>query len=395
MRSFSSTVGCAILVVVSLGDFACQSQTSDNPFAGHQSDVYRDLSHWLCHPDVGAPANICRRNLDATIVYGDGSTELEVFHPAESPAVDCFYVYPTISVDAGGNSDLQANEEEIFITLTQAARYSQMCRVFAPVYRQTTILALLFGDDDADRELAYADVVDAFKTYMADHNEDRGYLLIGHSQGSAHLIRLLREEIEPVPYLSERLVAAHLLGMTVEVPVGQDVGGTFASTPVCRSATQTGCVITYASFRDTEPPTPGTFFGQTEDPGTVAACTNPGSLGGGSVEMDGYSPTHLPDNLAPFITNPGAFADPTQHPVIDTPFYKLPGLGTAGCVERDGFNYLEVVVTADASDPRVDDVGGDFQEGWGLHLADINLASGNLVNLAQSQAEAWLSARTP
>ncbi|MFH2011054.1 MAG: DUF3089 domain-containing protein [bacterium] len=369
----------------------CESSPQGgNPYAGHSSDVYQEVTHWLCHPDLNAPDDICRGNLDATIVWPDGSTELEVFHPADAPEVDCFYVYPTISFDAGGNSDLEANAEEIFITRSQAARYSQVCQVFAPVYRQTTIPALLFSDDDADRELAYADVVDAFKTYMAHHNQGRGYLLVGHSQGSAHLRQLIQEEIEGSPYLAERMVAAHLLGMTIEVPTGEDVGGTFTSTPLCRTASQTGCVITYASFRATEPPTAGTFFGFTEDPATVAGCTNPAALDGELALVDGYSPTELPVNLAPFISNPGPFADPTQHPAVGTPFFKLPGMVTAQCVERDDYRYLEVVVTADASDPRVDDIGGDFQEGWGLHLADISLALGNLVDLAQSQADAWL-----
>lgn len=394
MRSFRVFAGCVVLAVVGLdGSGGCnQSRESENPYAGHSSDVYQETTHWLCHPDLAASADICSRNLDAMIVRSDGSTELEVFHAADSPEVDCFYVYPTISFDVGGNSDLEANDEEIFIALTQAARYSQVCQVFAPVYRQTTIPTLLFGNDDADRELAYADVVDAFKTYIAHHNQDRGYLLIGHSQGSALLRRLIQEEIEGSSYLSERMVAAHLLGMTIAVPVGEDVGGTFTSTPLCRSSTQTGCVITYASFRATEPPSAGAYFGFTDDPGTVAGCTNPAGLEGGLVELDGYSPTSIVETLAPFISSPGPFADPTQHPAIDTPFFKLPGMVTAQCVERDGFIYLEVGVTADASDPRVDDIGGDFQEGWGLHLADISLALGDLVNLAQSQADAWLSA---
>ncbi len=393
MRFVQGIVGCLILIAAGpIGSSGCDDGHKGNPFSGHTSDLYQGTVNWLCHPDLDAPDNVCKRNLDATIVRSDGSTELEVFHAAESPQIDCFYVYPTISVDGGGNSDFEANDEEDFITLTQVGRYSQVCRIFAPIYRQTTILALLFGDDDADRERAYDDVADAFKTYITHHNQGRGFLLVGHSQGSAHLIRLIQEEIEGSPYLAERMVAAHLIGMTVAVPVGEDVGGAFQTTPLCRDDSQTGCVVSYASFRATDPPTSGSHFGYTDDPATVAACTNPANLSGGLVEMDGYSPTELPQNLAPFISNPSPFVDPDQHPAPETTFYKAPGMVTAECVERDGFHYLEVVITADASDFRVDDIGGDFQDGWGLHLADIPLALGDLVNLAQSQTNAWLAA---
>jgi len=60
-------------------------------------------------------------------------------------------------------------------------------------------------------------------------------------------------------------------------------------------------------------------------------------------------------------------------------------------VNRDGIVYLEIRVLGDSNDPRADDIGGDFLEGWGMHLADMNVAMGDLVALAQSQAEAYVS----
>lgn len=380
-----------ILAATGLAGAGCdEASDRSNPYAGHRSDIYEDPSHWLCHPALAEEDDVCHRNLDATIVHPDGATALEPHTAAVDPRIDCFYIYPTISFDVGGNADLVANTEEIFITLAQAARYSSVCRVYAPIYRQVTVPALLFGDNEADWELAYQDVLDAFRQYIAHDNQDRGYLLLGHSQGAFHLRRLIQEEVETSPYLSERMVAAHLLGATIAVPLGQDVGGSFVRTPLCRAPDQAGCVVTYASFRTTDPPGAEALFGATDDPASEAGCTNPADLLGEFVALDSYWPTAWPSNLAPFITNPGPYANPTLHPPVETLFFKLPGMVTGQCVERGGFHFLEVEVTADASDPRADDIGGDLAEGWGLHMNDYALTLGDLVPLAQSQADAWL-----
>jgi hypothetical protein len=78
---------------------------------------------------------------------------------------------------------------------------------------------------------------------------------------------------------------------------------------------------------------------------------------------------------------------------ITTPFVTTPGLVTAECVSKDGFDYLEVTVEGDPADPRVDDIGGDLTPEWGLHLQDINLVMGDMVRLVGTQAAAWRAAR--
>ena len=62
-----------------------------------------------------------------------------------NPKIDCFYVYPTVSDQKGPNANLHIDPEERSIALYQAARYSQYCRVFAPMYRQITVPALEAG----------------------------------------------------------------------------------------------------------------------------------------------------------------------------------------------------------------------------------------------------------
>ena len=40
-----------------------------------------------------------------------------------------------------------------------------------------------------------------------------------------------------------------------------------------------------------------------------------------------------------------------------------------------------------------DDIGGDITPQWGLHLVDVNLGMGNLVDVVREQAAAWRGGR--
>jgi hypothetical protein len=338
--------------------------------------VYDSPDNWLCLP--GRSGDACDQNLDSTVIAPDGTSSVEVHQPAVDPPIDCFYVYPTISSDQAMNSDLNAGPEERATILNQAARLNSQCRVFAPVYRQVTLSVITGGAGSAggDRAqagtIAYDDVVDAWKWYLTNENDGRGVVLIGHSQGSGHLNQLIRNEIDGDDAVRQKLVGAYLLGSAVRVPPDQIVGGDFQNVPLCEAEDETGCVVTYASFRSTAPPPENSFFGRPRGGDGVAGCVNPAAPGGGPAGLHDYFPSSAAGDIA-----------------VTTPFVSLPGLVSAECVMDGDFSYLRVTVHSDPTDARVDDIPGDLTPQWGLHLVDVNLAMGDIVAMVGRQAAAY------
>jgi hypothetical protein len=356
---------------------------------------YGAAASWLCRPDLPADKSACAIDHTTTVVAANGTLTRETWKADPNAPIDCFYVYPTVSTDQTENSDMIADPAEINVVRQQAARFGSVCKVYAPLYRQLTLVGLrkvLTSGSTAALEhgVGYDDVRDAWKYYLEHDNKGRGVVLVSHSQGSYVLMRLVSEEIEGKP-VQKQLVSGLILGAVLPVAKGKDVGGVFKTIPLCHSATQIGCVINYSAFRSTIPPPQNTLFGRVADPTLEAACVNPAALGGGSGELHAYL-----DTAGKTITStvkPKPWVTPEKP--IDTPWVSVPGLLTAKCATNEFANYLEVTVHGDPSDPRVDDIIGDIGPAaqplanWGLHLIDVNLAMGNLVDIVRQQAKTY------
>jgi len=375
-----------------------QSQDQAKPAtATPAKNDYSTPDSWLCRP---GRKDACAVDLSATVVAANGKLTRENWTENPKAPIDCFYVYPTVSNDPTPNSDMIPGPEEKNVVRSQFARFGSQCRLYAPMYRQVTLTALrafLTGQTMAvDRALAYNDVADAWHYYLEHDNHGRGVVLVGHSQGSGVLTQLIRNEIDGKPVQSQ-IISALLLGTSLPVPKGKDVGGAFQHLPLCHSATQTGCVVTYASFRSNVPPPSNSRFGKTTDENTAAACTNPAALGGGSGELHSYL------SSGGSIVN-GASVEPkpwvTPPQPVTTPFVSVPGMLTSECVSNEKGSYLAVTVHGDPAGPRVNDitgdvvVGGQVQADWGLHLIDVHLAMGNLIDIVSQQSKAYTGAKT-
>jgi hypothetical protein len=358
------------------------------PAAAPTPNDYTKDENWLCRP---GRADACAADQTATVIAADGKTTVEPFKADPNAPIDCFYVYPTVSSDPGGNSDMTPDLPEKAVADQQFARFGQVCKLYAPSYRQVTIAALrkaMSGQPTgADNDLAYNDVRDAWKDYLARDNHGRGVVLIGHSQGSRILLKLIKHEIDGKP-TQKQIVSALILGMNTPVDPAKD---SYGSLPLCRKAGQTGCVISYVSFRaDVPPPAGSKFFGKVAEPGMKAACVNPAALAGGSATVHSYfsDRTVMGTAMRPAtVWLKGAD--------LKTPFVETPGLVSAECVSKDGFDYLAVTVHPDPADPRADNIPGDLLvfgqplKDWGLHLVDVNLTMGDLVSVVGEQSKAY------
>ncbi len=112
---------------------------------------------------------------------------------------------------------------------------------------------------------------------MAHYNDGRGVVLIGHSQGSFRLERLIESQIDNSPSARRLLVSAILLGGDVVVADGSTTGGTFRHVPACTSSTETGCVVAYSSWSRTPPPDAG--LQQVNGAKQHVLCVNPAAPG--------------------------------------------------------------------------------------------------------------------
>lgn len=377
------TASACVLLMSSNGSFAAETPVD-----------YADAQNWLCTPENPLACDV---DLSTTIVNTDGSTALQTWAARADAPIDCFYVYPTVSLDATPNSDMVAGPEEYNVVRSQFARFGSECRTFAPLYRQVTLTALRAnlgpGGQSAapDREMPYRDVADAWNYYLQHYNQGRGVILVGHSQGAGVLSRLIINDIEGHD-VQEQIISAMLLGASAQVPDGDTVGGTFKQFPACESGDQTGCIVSYVSFRSDVPPAANSLFGRNAE-GSTAICTNPAQLANGHNQLT----AHLSNTAVEGFSSNAPSAWVTGGATINTPFISVPGLLSAECIDNGRFHYLEITVNADPSDPRTDTISGDVMNAdgsinasWGLHLIDVNAAMGDLVTLAGRQARAYL-----
>ncbi|NLG54076.1 MAG: DUF3089 domain-containing protein [Rhodococcus sp.] len=340
VRTVLAAVGAAVAVALGGAGATLPATATAQPAGSPETTT------WLCQP--GTPNDPCGGRADAP--------------------VDCFYVYPTASLQRTTNANFDRSPELIGTARMQAAPFAEHCNVWAPVYRQSTLQSLAGApgpERTASLDFAYDDVESAWRDYLAHHNNGRGVILIGHSQGTRMLRNLIRNEIDGTP-VQQQLVSALLIGGDVLVRKGQNVGGDFQYIPACEDTAQTGCVIAYSSYSEIpenprygrSPQTPGlsgTRGSLPYGPDYEVLCTNPASLGStGAATVDGIGMRGR-----------------------ETTF-------TAQCTEGDDPRVLTISGPGARLLPALPDVG------WGLHVLDITVAHRTLIDLVGTQTAAYI-----
>ena len=195
---------------------------------------YSNLDFWAAHPE----------KLDGADVSPIGFS----FDRQEDAEVDVFFVHPTTFISSSNWN--QSIEKKYLSKNNRAVRYlhewslrdqasifNSCCKVYAPHYRQATLASFLslIGNGGKALNYAYSDVRAAFFYFLENFNKDRAFVIVGHSQGSMHIIRLLKEEIVGKELMG-RMVAAYTVGYPSK-PI--------SGLKVCGSKTETMCQISW------------------------------------------------------------------------------------------------------------------------------------------------------
>ena len=351
-----------LLVLIS----AC-SDDSDRP---RETNPYAAEELWLCKP--GIASNRCLE-VDQTTTYIYSNTSQAVFEhtPAVDPEFDCFYVYPTVDLrKEPGNTEDLTNDEPMLVPLyNQAARFTEMCSVYAPLYHQMTIGTYDNGDYSETKyfDIAFNDIAKAFKQYLRESGA-RPFVLIGHSQGAQILYELLLQQFGDEK-LRKRLISALLIGPLELLMDSEGIvfPGEGEDIPYCTHSTETSCIIAYDTIAAS-----GMGGRTVEEP---RPCVDPTRLGGRDGIFD--NTIWATDNGMPFPED------------VDTPWIAYPALHTAVC-EADGFLSIDTIEEARQPplSPQVlqlvlpDNLLGDT-----LHDTDVNWAIGDLLRIVATQSQ--------
>ena len=254
---------------------------------------YAQMNSWIAKPGLENDPSRWRPEGDSQV---DPTTA----------AAHVFYIHPTTYLERdrwnaplfpGGQTEFRTR----LFAQSQASAFNSTGEIWAPRYRQAAFGAFLLDSKDARSALdfAYSDVVAAFVEFVKQ-NPKGPIILAAHSQGALHLERLLRERIAG-KLLARRVAAAYVVGWPISTSADLPALGL----PACRSATQSGCILSWMTFA--EPANPDVvlnayeqssgFLGRTRKREDVL-CVNPitGSQNGSAL------PTENPGTLVPTAT---------------------------------------------------------------------------------------------
>ncbi|MBG6117068.1 MULTISPECIES: DUF3089 domain-containing protein [unclassified Sphingobium] len=236
------------------------------------ADAYDKQAMWIARPDILKD--------NPALWTPQGVKDAPV---PEKAAV--FFIHPTSYITTFSNAHWNApiGEKEADATARrfvtgQASAFNAAGNIWAPRYRQANFGAFLTDGPEGDKALAvaYRDVAQAFAAFLKA-NPAGPLILAGHSQGSRHLLQLLREQVAGKP-VEKRIAAVYAVGWPISVEADLPALGL----PACARAAQAHCIVSWQSYAEPADPsavieTFGKKTGYTGKPrkGTHMLCTNP------------------------------------------------------------------------------------------------------------------------
>lgn len=246
------------------------------PFAQLQplpADAYADMKMWIARPDMkeGNPA----------LWSPQGAAPL----PPLPRRAAVFFIHPTSYITTLGDAhwnaplgDKDADATALRLVKGQASAFNDAGDIWVPRYRQANYGAFLTTAPEGEKALdaAYRDVTQAFAAFLKA-NPTGPLILAGHSQGSRHLLQLVREQVSGKP-VADRIAAIYAVGWPISVEADLPALGF----PACARQDQPHCIVSWQSYA--EPADPSAVVesferktGLTGKPrkGTHMLCTNP------------------------------------------------------------------------------------------------------------------------
>ena len=217
---------------------------------------YSNTNHWAALPQKKDKADRVPVNT-------------EFLNLQDSAKVDVFFIHPTTYYQSySGNADVEDTRLNNFTdnsTITkQASVFNGVAKVYAPRYRQAALHNFFKRDGSKATKafnLAYSDVKSAFKYYLEHYNNGRPIIIAGHSQGSMHGMKLVKEFFDGTKK-QDQLIAAYLIGYNVP-------SNYYDFLDACDNPKESNCIISYNTFGWEAIPKYADF--------TNAICVNPTS----------------------------------------------------------------------------------------------------------------------
>ena len=196
---------------------------------------YSEIDYWVEHPKKEKHyASLPKNYLDS----------LE----KENPNIDAFFIHPTLYLK-GTSWNADINDKKLNKEIGNAAIKNQasvflgIANIYAPHYRQMHIQSYYDLKNGLQAfEVAYSDVKNAFIYYWENFNKGNKFIIAGHSQGTNHAERLLKEIILKNDSMKNQLLVSYLPGMPIK-QFHKDL-------PPCSSPNQLDCFLSWRSLAE-------------------------------------------------------------------------------------------------------------------------------------------------